>query len=184
MFSDFLKLMLTPLSLIVVMVNVSRIVNRVVSGFTSQVARRALRALGVPRNIIPVAVGMVRELNRQARWGDKVVWRKRLERGKMIYKEFANWQREVSPVYRFRGGSRTVQPFLSQETVRDKYRDPSLRRPAKIDGSTVIVGGLGFVVVASLAGPWLAKRVNYVDPLDVREAGMTEAANTNFDLKF
>ena len=136
--------------------------------------------------VVPMAVGVVRELNRQIQWGNKAVWSRRLTEAKRMYMEILDWQREVSPVYRFRGGSSTVRPHLSSETVRDKYRDPSNSsgRTKRFDSSTVIVGGLGFVVFVSMAGPWLAKKVNYVDPLDMRESSMMGDINTSFDLKF
>ena len=167
----------------------SKVVNRVMNSFTSQFARRGLRAVGVPRMVVPMAVGVVRELNRHIQWGNKAVWSRRLTDAKRMYSEFLDWQREVSPVYRFRGGSSTVRPHLSNETVRDKYRDPSIGlkssgKSKKFDSSTVIVGGLGFVVLVSMAGPWLAKKVNYVDPLDMRESSMRGDINTSFDLKF
>ncbi len=150
-------------------------------------SRRGLRSFGVPRQVVPFALGIVREFNRQMQWGNRAVWARRIENGKIMYKDFLVWQKEVSPVYRFRGGSATVRPHLSQETVRDKFRNPQLSKPKKIagriDSSTVIVGGIGFVVIASMAGPWLAKKVNYIDPLDVREASLTTSQN-QFDLKF
>ena len=165
------------------MVSVSRLMNRLANGFVSQVVRRGLRAVGMPQGVIPVAVSLVRQLNRPALWG------RRFESAKRMYEEFLTWQRQVSPVYRFRGGSPTVRPYLSQETVRDKYRDPNLRNRwnkigDKCDTSTVLVSGLGIVVLGSLGGPWLAKKINYVDPLDAREAGVKSVASSNFDLKF
>ena len=165
----------------------SKTVTRFVNSFLSQATRRGLRAAGVPRHFVPFAVGMVRDFNRKMQWGNRAVWSKRVENGKAMYSEFTQWQKEISPVYRFRGGSATVRPHLSQETVRDKFRNPNLvtrRRFAggRIDSSTLIVGGIGFVVIASMAGPWLAKRVNYVDPLDLREASIS--SGSNFDLKF
>ena len=36
---------------------------------------------------------------------------------------------------------------------------------SKIDGSSVVIGALGVVVIASIAGPVIAKRVHWVDPV-------------------
>ena len=162
----------------------SKLVNRFMNTFTSQVARRGLRAAGLPRHAIPLAIGFVREMNRHIQWGNKQVWTQRLNTAKQMYGEFLDWQRQVSPVYRFRGGSATVRPHLSRETVRDKYREPSSfpNSGKRIDSSTIIVAGLGFVVIASMAGPWLAKKVHYVDPLDVREQSINNNS-PSFDLK-
>jgi hypothetical protein len=129
---------------------------------------------------------MIREFNRYMRWGDAQVWNKRIETAKKLFAEFQEKQKEISPVYRFRGGSSRVRPHLSQETIRDKYRDPTIVKPkpdSKIDASTVIAGGLAFVVIASLAGPALAKKIHFVDPLDVRETEINDS-NAAFDLKF
>jgi hypothetical protein len=167
-----------------------RILNRFINGFLAQVTRRVLRSFGVNRSIVPIAVGVVREFNRYMQWGNKAVWRQRFNNGKRMYSEFLQWQQQVSPVYRFRGGSSTVRPHLSQETVRDKFRNPELNRVTtkiggrRVDTSTLLVGGLGFVVIASMAGPWLAKKVNYIDPLDLRESDLNRGSSHDFDLKF
>ena len=165
-----------------------KIVNRFANTFTSQVARRSLRALGTPTTLIPFAIGLVREVNRQIQWGNKTVWNRRIEMAKQLYDEFKEKQNELSPVYRYRGGSKTVRPHLSNETIRDKIRDPNAyvdKAPRKtynrFDPGTVMLGGLGFVIVASIAGPSLAKKVNYVDPLDTLEANI--GSNSTEDLK-
>lgn len=165
-----------------------KIVNRFANTFTSQVARRSLRALGTPTNLIPFAIGLVREVNRQIQWGNKTVWNRRIEMAKQLYHEFKEKQNELSPVYRYRGGSKTVRPHLSNETIRDKIRDPNAyvdKAPRKtynrFDPGTVMLGGLGFVIVASIAGPSVAKKVNYVDPLDTLEANI--GSNSTEDLK-
>lgn len=162
-------------------------VNRFVNSFTSQVARRGLRAVGTPKMIVPVLIGFVREFNRQMQWGNKAVWNQRMEKAKELYAEFQARQNEVSPVYRFRGGSKTVRPHLSHETVRDKIRDPSAHPSLSIkkysfrsksfefDSSTLLLGSLGFVIIASIAGPSIAKKVNYVDPLDALELNLKES---------
>lgn len=162
----------------------SKLVNRFTNTFTSQVARRGLRAAGLPQHVIPLAIGFMREMNRQIQWGNKQVWAQRINLAKQMYGEFLDWQQQVSPVYRFRGGSATVRPHLSRETVRDKYRDASCvpQSSKRIDSSTLFVAGLGFVVIASMAGPWLAKKVHFVDPLDLREQSITNNS-PSFDLK-
>ena len=162
-----------------------KFLNRFVGSFLTQFTRRGLRGAGIPRAIIPVATGMVREFNRHMQWGNAAVWKQRKETAKQLFAEFQEKQKELSPVYRFRGGSSTVRPHLSQETIRDKYRDPSLVKPkldSKIDSSSVIAGGLAFVVIASLAGPALAKKIHYVDPLDVRDSDI-QGSSSSFDLK-
>lgn len=162
----------------------SKLMNRFMNTFTSQVARRGLRAAGLPRHVIPLAIGFVREINRQIQWGNKHVWTQRINSAKQMYGEFSDWQQQVSPVYRFRGGSATVRPHLSRETVRDKYRDPPCvpQSSKRIDSSTLFVAGLGIVVIASMAGPWLAKKVHFVDPLDLREQSINNNS-PSFDLK-
>ena len=149
----------------------TKIINRFMNSFALQSVRRTLRASGVPRISFPIILGLVREVNRHIQWGNTALWRKRIDACKQLFGELRHKQNEVSPVYRFRGGSKTVNPFLSQETVRDKMRDPHRPTPGKsIDSSTLFLGGLGFVILASMLGPELAKRINTIDPLDARES--------------
>ena len=167
----------------------SRIVNRFMNAFTSQSIRRVLRAYKAPPVSIPIILGAVREVNRQIQWGNKALWKQRVEKCKALWAEFREKQNELSPVYRFRGGSNTVSPYLSQETVRDRLRDSETKiKPSsasssssysklKIDPSTLFLGGLGFVVFASIAGPAIAKRVNTIDPLDARESQIASKAS-------
>ncbi len=164
----------------------AKFVNRFAGSFTTQLARRGLRGLGVPRTVLPIATGIIREVNRYIQWGNSAVWNKRKEWVLQRFAEFREKQNEGSPVYRFRGGSSTVRPYLSHETIRDKYRDPSLVKvnpDSKFDTSTVIMGGLAFVVIASLGGPALAKKVHFIDPLDVRDNEI-QSSNSSFNLKF
>ena len=156
----------------------TKVVNRFVNSFTSQVVRRGLRSVGTPNMIVPALIGIVRQVNHQIQWGNSALWKQRLERAKELLLILQEKQNEVSPVYRFRGGSANVRPHLSNETVRDRIRDPSLNQRQNVSGkrrfdsSTILLGGLSFVIVASMAGPALAKRVNYVDPLDLKESNM------------
>jgi len=165
----------------------TKIINRFLNAFTVQSVRRTLRAAKVPPVSVPIIVGLVREANRHIQWGNGPLWNRRIAKAKEFFAEFKQKQNEISPVYRFRGGSRTVSPFLSHETVRDKLRDPNLNvssRKSRFDPSAIFLGGLGFVVFASLAGPAIAKQINTVDPLDARETQLSvKPANLGIDLR-
>ena len=151
----------------------TRLVNRLMTSFTTQIARRGFRAIGVPNTVVPILAGIVRRINHQIQWGNKHVWEKRMQTIQDLYREFLKDKHNVSPVYRFRGPSETVRT-ASGETRR--VSTPHIPNPeptsrfgklrSKIDPTTLVLGGLSFVVIASLGGPMLAKKVKWVDPLD------------------
>ena len=154
------------------------------TSFTTQVARRGFRAIGVPNSFVPVLAGIVRRINYQIQWGNRAVWEKRAEKAKYLYQEFMKEKHDVSPVYRFRGPSDTMRSATGESrrfVPEIPVPEPTTRLGklrAKIDSTTVIIGGLGFVVFASLGGPMLAKKLNWVDPLDA-----TSSRLDNFNFK-
>ena len=101
------------------------------------------------------------------------------ERAQFVIDELINQRNQISPVYRFKGGSERVRnkpgargpsthadahppartPTRAPRSVRDRFSK-------LLEPSSLLVGGLGFVIFASIAGPMMAKHVNYIDPLD------------------
>ena len=151
-----------------------RLVNRLMTSFTTQIARRGFRAIGVPNSVVPLLAGIVRRINHQIQWGNKIAWEKRMQTVQDLYREFLKEKHNVSPVYRFRGPSETVRTASGEtrrvqpsSTPKPEPRSRLEKLRAKIDSSTLVLGGLSFVVIASIGGPMLAKRVKWVDPLDV-----------------
>jgi len=121
--------------------------------------------IGVPNTWIPFLANSIRQINY------RIQWNKRIDEAIFLFNEFKKGQHDVSPVYRFRGGSSTLKQHLGgpvQSPVSSshvpKTRMEKIR--SKIDPSSVFMGGLAFVVIASIGGPALAKKVNWTDPLD------------------
>ena len=164
----------------------TKLVNRFMTSFTTQIARRGFRAIGVPNSVVPILAGMVRRINYQIQWGNRAVWEKRIQTAKDLYQEFLKEKHDVSPVYRFRGPSETVRTASGESRRYVPETPPPRPEPttrlgklrAKIDSTTVIIGGLGFVVLASMGGPILAKKLKWIDPLDA-----TSSRLDNFSLK-
>ncbi len=166
-----------------------RLVNRFMTSFTTQIARRGFRAMGVPNSVIPFLAGIVRRINYQIQWSNSALWKQRTEEARNLYREFLKERHEVSPVYRFRGPSETVRRASGDRTgriqpvpvVNAQVKEPSSRFEKlrhKLDSSTLVLGGLGFVIVTSMGGPMLAKKMNWVDPLDAASSRLD-----NFSLK-
>ena len=140
--------------------NLNRIVTRFVNGFTSQVARRYLRRIGAPSMIIPMVTATVREVNRKVQWGNTALWKRRAEAFGQFLQESQN--RPLSPVYRFRGGSGTMRRLTSPRPLASVAAGKSART-SRFDSTTVLLSGLGLVVIGSIAHPMIAKKVNFVD---------------------
>jgi hypothetical protein len=152
------------------------------TSFTTQIARRGFRMLGVPNTFIPFLANSIRQINRQIQWGNRALWNKRFEEAKYLFEEFKKGRHNVSPVYRFRGGSDTLrkEQGIPRMTVPETQMAASSKSASnrngpigridqfrsKLDPSSVFMGGLAFVVIASIGGPAVAKKVNWVDPLD------------------
>ena len=164
----------------------TRLVNRFMTSFTTQIARRGFRAIGVPNSVVPILTGIVRRVNYQIQWGNRAVWEKRMQSAKDLYQEFIKEKQDVSPVYRFRGPSNTVREASGEfhrpvSEIPKPKSEPTTRYEklrAKIDSTTIILGGLTFVVFASMGGPILAKKLKWVDPLDAASSRLD-----NFSLK-
>ena len=136
---------------------------RGVNAFTHRFTTRSLAVLGLPRLLKPLVSRTVRAVNQKVQWTNTALWRQRYADCRRIMREVQTERSKVSPVYRFQGGSERVKPFVSGETVRGGHRNS---KQSKFDSSTIALAGLGFVVVASIAGPALAKQIHYVDPLN------------------